>query len=317
MATDNRTLLQKVDLTLAQIATGGLLQTQQTDEFILLAINEPVMTREVFVTGMTGPVEERDKMRFAGRVLRAGTEAQALAVAERSAPAFTQYLLTSRLYRAEVRITDEAAEDQIERGTFRNTVMSELTKAIGRDSEHVAINGDVTTVIVSPDTALLATQDGWIRRANANLVDANNAQLNPNLLRDALTTMPVEFRRNRATMRYYTSDFAEIRYNDDVRGRQTVTGDRALEGDWSTNYMRIPLRGVPEFPVDLGVGANETVVLLSDPKNFALGFQRKVRVETDRDGSAGATLIIASIRMAVAVVEPQAAVRVDEVRSVA
>lgn len=313
MATDNKTLLQKVDLQLAQIAAGGLLQTQQVDEFVILAIRESMMLGDVSVSPMSGPVEERDKMRFAGRVLRAGTEATSLSLAERTAPTLSLFTMTSRLYRAEVRITDEVLEDQIERNTFKDTVLKEMAHAIGRDMEHVAVNGDVTTVVVGPDTALLASQDGWLRLAAVNLVAGGGAQLNPNLLRDALTTMPVEFRRARQALRFYTNDFAEIRYTDDNRGRQTPIGDGALSGTWTPNYQKIPVTGIPEFPDTLGVGLNQTAVLLTDPKNLAIGFQRQIKVETDRDVGAGITLLVASVRFAVAIVETQATVRIDAV----
>ena len=312
MATDNRTLLQKVDTTLAQIAAGGLLQEGQVDRFIVLAINQPVMMKQVLVTPMKNQTEERDKMRFAGRVLRRGLEATALPLANRSAPTFSLFNLTSVLYRAEVRITDEVLEDQIERGAFKDTVMTELAKAIGRDMEFVAIQGDVASA-----DDLLATQNGWVQRATANQVAGGVAQLNQALVRDALTALPDEF-TDMDKLRYYTNIHAAIRYNDDVRANRvsSALGDAALEGKWKANYYGVPIEGIPEFPAALGGGLNETVVLLTDPKNLALGFQRKVRLGVQRDEPAGVTIIVATVRFAVAIVEVAAAARINAVLGV-
>src|SRR3990167_8895970 len=122
MTTPNRTLLQKADMDLDQITDdGGLLAPQQADAFIQLAIKQSVLLKDVAVTPMKGPVEERDKMRFSGRVLKPGAEAVALPVAERSRPALSRVTLTAQLFRTEVRYSDEVVEDQIERGTFKDT----------------------------------------------------------------------------------------------------------------------------------------------------------------------------------------------------
>ena len=308
----NLTLLQKADLDLAQIAAGGILQTQQAKQFMILAIEEPVMLGQVAVTPMTGPVEERDKMRFSGRVLRAGAEATALPLAARAVPALSLFNLTSVLYKAEVRITDEVLEDQIERGTFKNTVTAELAKAIGRDMEHVAINGDTTTVVTDLETQLLSTQDGWLALVNAHTVAGGDAQLNSDLLRNALTTLPQEWRRDRSMLRYFTNTFAEIRYTDDERGRMDGAGTRIHDGNWTPHYMKVPVVGVDMFPDNIGA-LSRTAVILSNPKNLVVGFQRKVKVELDRDVTAGVTIVVATVRFAVACAETDAAVRVDAV----
>ena len=148
MATDAMTLLQKIDMTLAQIGANGLLEPEEADRFIRLAIEEPVMLSAVMVTPMNSPRKQMPKSRFAGRVLRAGTEATALGLAERVAPATSQIELVTVLYRAETRLTDEAAEDQIEQDQFINTMRAQLTEALGRDLEQIAINSDVTIAVV-------------------------------------------------------------------------------------------------------------------------------------------------------------------------
>src|SRR3970040_2866713 len=101
--TEGKTLLQKADLALADLSSGGLLQPKQFDSFIQLNIKEGTLLKDVVVTGMTNDREEHSKIRFSDRVLRPGTEAQALPVAQRSKPNLSKITLASQLLRREVR----------------------------------------------------------------------------------------------------------------------------------------------------------------------------------------------------------------------
>ena len=71
-----------------------------------------------------------EKIRFAARVLRPGQEATALAVADRSEPNLTKVELDAKLYKAEVRLSDEVLEDSIERNQLRQTVMTLMAERI-------------------------------------------------------------------------------------------------------------------------------------------------------------------------------------------
>jgi len=299
MSTDNRTLIQKADFLLSELAAGGLLEPAQADQFIRLAIKEPVMMREVQVTPMTTPSERRDKMRFASRVLKPGNEAAGLALAQRSVPALGFVTLDTKLYRAETRMSDEVLEDQIERGAFKQTVMQELSRAVARDMEQVAVNGDTASA-----DSLLATQDGWVKLASANLVDAGVAQLSKAVLRNMLQALPDEF-TDIPNLRYYTNFHAQVAYADSLADRATALGDRFLfaVGAEDPAYSRVAVRAVPEFPDNLGVGTNETVALLTDPKNLVMGIQRNIKLETQRDAPAGVTIIVISVRFAVNIIE--------------
>lgn len=309
---DNRTLVQKADFLLSELGAGGLLETAQQDKFIRLMIKQPVMMREVMVSSMASPVERRDKMRFASRVLKPGSEASALALVQRSVPNLGFVELSSKLYRTEVRMSDEVLEDQIERGAFQQTIMQTLSEAIGRDMEHVAINGDT----VSAD-ALLATQDGWVKRASANLVASGGVQLNKNVLRNLVQAMPDEF-TDIPNLRYYTNYHAQIAYADSLSERATPLGDAWLTqvGAADPAYSKIAVRAVPEFPNDLGAGGNETVVLLANPKNLIIGIQRNVKMETQRDAPAGVTIIVATIRFAIQIAETTAVAKATAVLGV-
>jgi HK97 family phage major capsid protein len=295
---DGRTLLRKAELAVADFTTGGgLLQPQQVDEFIRLAIKEPVLLQMMTVTPMRGPKEERDKMRFANRVLKPGTEGAALPSGSWAKPDLSLFTLDAQLFKAEVRITNEALEDQIERGSFEQTLMQELSKAIGRDMEFVVIQGD--TASADP---LLAKLDGLLKQATANQVDAASATLDKAVLRDMLKALPDEFARDASRMRYLTNRQARVDYRDSVADRATGLGDLYLTTMDRTQYSDIPVVAVPEFPVSGG----NTNVLLADPANYWLGIHRDVRIQTDQDISAGVVIIVASVRFDTKIAEVNA-----------
>lgn len=300
MPEENRTLLRKAELELADLAAGGLLQPEQADKFIRLAIKQPVLLKMVTVTPMKAFKEERDKMRFASRVLRAGGEATPLAAAQWAKPNLSLVELDAQLFKAELRMSDEVLEDQIERGAFRETLMQELSRAIGRDMEYVAINGDTTSA-----DPVLAKLDGILKQASTNLVNASGAKLSKTILRDMLRTMPDEYAEDDSLV-YATNRQARIDYRDSLADRATGLGDLMIQTSNSTKYSDMEVYSVPEFPVD---GSNYTQALLCNPKGIMLGILRNIKVKVDEDISAGVVIIVATVRFDVKLVEAGAVVK--------
>jgi hypothetical protein len=303
MSTPNRTLLQKADLSLGDLQTdGGLLADQQADRFIRLAIKASKLLGQIGVTPMNGPREERDKIRFAGRVLRPASPGVALAPAQRSKPDLSKFTLDVEEFKADVRLNDSVMEDQIERGTFADTVMEGLSAAVARDMEFVAIQGDTASA-----DALLAVLDGFLKQATSNIVNAASANLTKDVLRDMLKTLPDEFAVTEK-MKYYTNRQARIDYRDSISNRATELGDAMLTQSDRTVYQDMPVEAIPEFP-----NGSATEVLFTDPMNLTVGFHRKIRFERDRDIPAGVNIIVATVRFDVKIQEVTAASKATNV----
>lgn len=300
MSDENRTLLRKAEIAVADFASGGVLQPQQTDEFIRLAIKEPVILKLCNVTPMKAFKEERDKLRFSSRVLRAGAEATALPSASWAKPAIGMFTLDAQLFKAETRLSEEVLEDQIERGVFRQTLMEELSKAIGRDIEWVAVNGDTT----STDPAL-AKLNGILKQATTWTINASSAKLSKTILRDMLRMMPDEFAAS-DNLQYFTNRQARIDYRDSLADRATGLGDLMIQTGDKTVYSDMPVNAVPEFPVDI---SNNTQALLCDPQGIYVGILRQIRIKVDEDISAGVAIIVATVRFDVKLAEASAVVR--------
>lgn len=303
--TDNRTILEKADLALSDLTTGGgLLQPAQAAKFMRILIKQSKLMGLSTVVPMRSPKQLIEKIRFAGRVLRAGQEATALPTGERSKPDLTKVELDAQLFKAEVRLNNEVLEDSIERAELRQTVMQILAEAISRDIEEVAVNGDTA----SADT-FLAKFDGILKQATSNVVDAGTVPLNKTVFRDMFKAMPSEFLRNKSQMTFMTSVDAEIDYRDAVADRATQLGDDLLAQAAAITYSGVPIMDVQLFPEDLGVGSNTTNVIFTDPKNINFGIWRNIRIETDKLVSEGVLLIVATLRMDVKYSEELAVVK--------
>jgi len=307
--TANRTLLEKADMALADLTNdGGLLQPAQAQRFMRILIDEAVLMKMATVVPMRSPKQLIEKIRFAGRILRAGNEAVALTQAERSKPDLSLVELDAQLFKAEVRLSNEVLEDSIERGNFRQTVMELMAERVALDMDDMIWNGDTGSA-----DPFFAKFDGVRALTTSNLVDAAGARTNKTLFRDSLKTMPSEFLRNKRQMRFMTSIDSEIDYRDALAERATVVGDRFLEQDAPVMYSGVPIVPVPVAPEDLGGGNDSTEMILTDPKNVNVGIWRNIRVETDKDVSAGVVIIVATLRFDTKLAEETAAVKVQNV----
>lgn len=303
--TENRTLLQKADLALSDLTTnGGLLQPAQAQKFIRVLIDQSVVLPMATVVPMKSYKQIVEKIRFAGRVLRAGSEGVALAAADRAKPTTGKVELDAKLFKAEVRLNNEVLEDNIERQQLRQTIMTMLAEAISRDIDEIAIKGDTTSTDVT-----LAQFNGVLKQATSNVVDAGTTKLGKSLLRDMIKAMPKPFLRNKKSLKFLTSIDAEIDYRDSLSDRSTPLGDKKLEEDDAVQYSGIEVIPVPLMPENLGVGTNCTNVILTDPKNINFGIWRQIRVETDKLVSEGVLIIVASLRMDVKYAEETAVVK--------
>lgn len=301
---DNRTLLEKADLALSDLLTGGELVPAQAKKFVRLLIKESAILPMATVKPMSSKKQLVEKIRFSNRILRAGAEATPLPSGDRQKPDLSKVELDSKLFKAEVHLNNEVLEDNIEQGSLRQTVMELMGEAVSRDMDEVVVNGDTAS-----GDAFLAQFDGMLKAATSNVVGPVAAALTSAPLKSMIKAMPTEYIRNKKKLAYLTSVDAETDYRDTLSARETVAGDKFLENDAPILYSGIPLYDVPLFPEDLGAGTNETNVILTDPKNIMVGIWRKITMETDKDISAGVLKIVASLRFDFKYVEETAVVK--------
>lgn len=312
----NMSLLQKADLALADLTesgnhatTGGKLLPETAQKFMRILIDESKLLKMATVIPMKSEKTEIPKIRFATRILRAGTEATALPAGDRAKPNLSNVELDTKLFKAEIRLPDEVLEDNIERDQLKATIMQLMGEAISRDMDEIAVQGDTSSA-----DAFLAQFNGILKQSTSNVVDAGVAALNKAVLRDMLKAMPKPFLRNKDLLRYLTSIDAKIDLTDNLGNRQTPMGDSLTMNGGELKYQGVPVEDVPLFPEDLGDDDNTTDVILTDPKNVTVGIWRQIKMETDKDVSAGVVIIVASLRFDVKYAEETATVKAINVK---
>lgn len=302
MIISNRSLLAKADLALADLTTdGGLLVDEQANRFIRLLIKKSRLMSQVATVTMRSPKRLLETLRFSGRVLKPGATATALPVGDRTKPDLTKRELDAKLLKAEVRLNNEVLEDNIERQALRNTIMQSMADAVARDLDFALWNGD--TASADP---LLKVQDG-VRKLVTQTFDHTLNVTNVDLWNGMLRKLPSEF-LDRSRLWNLTSVRSEIDWRASLQPRATQLGDQQVAGDVATKFQGIPILAIPEADEAVG-GADRTEAVLTDPKNIVVGFVRRMRVETDRDVSAGELIVVVSMRVAFQLVHPPAAVK--------
>lgn len=307
-------LSQKADLLLADLAGGGLLSTEQSNTFIRNLIDQPTILRQMRTVTMSGPTMELSKIGFGKRILRAATEATALAdvavdgtsfdpsssgeYRARSKPQFSKVTLTTKEVIAEVRISYSALEDSIERGALEQTVLALMAERAALDLEELVINGDTSLNTADPYLDLM---DGVLKLATAHTVDADGASISPIIFNDVKKALPTKYRRNSAAMRFFTHPDVEQDYRLALSTRGTGLGDSILTGQVPVNVFGTPLQGVAMMPT--------TNLLFCDPKNLVFGIQRNIRVESEKLISEREVKIVLTARVAVAIEENDAVVK--------
>lgn len=291
--TPNLTIMQKADMEVADLITdGGYLQDEQANRFIVDVIKESVMLKMLDVRGLKSYTQLIDRVGIDGYVLKPGTSGHALPQADRSKPTTDQVTLNTHLMKGEVRLNDEVLEDNIEGGTFKQTVMAMMSEHIALDMDDLVVNGDST----GTTGTILDLLDGLLASATSHVVNAGTVPLAKSHLKAAIKDMPSRWNRFKRNQRFFTSEDCEIDYRDYIADRGTVLGDKYLMDDIPVRYGSRPIIPVPVFPDNLGAGLDSTNVLLMDPKLGRWGVWRKVKVETDRDITTGEWIMVASVR---------------------
>lgn len=292
----NQTYIEKADLSIANLTSGGLLVAQQAKEFMELLIEESALLSMVTTVPLSAPSYEVSKMGFTSRVLRAASEGQALPESDRSKPELDKVTLSSNEFIAEARIPYGVVEDNIANGNFQAYAMQLLAKAVSRDMEDGVINGDVSST-----DAFLAVQDGLLAQATTNVISGGGVRLTKGVLKKMVQTLPSRYLKAQKNLCFMTSKNACIDYSDSLSNRMTVLGDSKVTGQGvltRENYMGYDVVPIPLFPEDQGSG-DKTTVVLADPKNIHVGLHRDIRVETARDISAREFIIVATVRFGV------------------
>jgi HK97 family phage major capsid protein len=284
-------LVQKTDLALSDLASGGLLQPEQSDRFFRKLIDAPTILNEARFVKMNKPKMEINKIGFGSRMLRAANQGnissprsgeegtRALARADRTKPTTGKITLDTKEVIAEINIPYEVLEQNIEGENLESTIIDMIAERAALDLEEKLILGDE-----SSGDAFLALDDGLLEAISTNTVNHNGAGINASLFGNMVKALPTKYHRLLKDFRFYTSVTKEIDYRMIVANRQTSLGDATLTGMAPVAVHGVQLKGAALMP-------NANVVLMN-PKNYIVGMQRQLRMEVDKDIRERAIVIV-------------------------
>ncbi len=306
------TPLQKADLAIADLTTGTILLPKPAQEFMQLAILESKLLPLATVRPLAAPIDYVPRIAFADQILRPAQDATALGMNDRTKPAFSNVELATKPFIGEVRIPDTVLQDNIEKDRLKSTIMTMMTKAIGRDLEKLAILGDTAS-----NDVYLKQFDGALKLATSHVVDANVATLNRGTLTDMLKTLPDVYQADEPNMKFITSRNAVIDLSNNLGNRIGERSDQMVLDGADPKFMGLGVVRIPMFPNNLGSGTNCTDVLLMNPKNLTVGIWQQIQIETARDISARVTIIVVTIRIGVQYALEDAIVKAINVKTAA
>jgi hypothetical protein len=325
----NSEIIRKADFALADLASGGLLNDEQSNAFIRKLLVQPTILASARTVVMNSPTRQINKIGFGKRILRAATSGTALTdpavdgvfdpaattgeAAARAKPVTSQILLTTKEVIAEVRLPYDVIEDNIERGNIntagansvappvlgglKDTIVTMMAERAALDLEELAILGDTDKGSADPYLDLV---DGYLLQATSNVVNVSGA-ISRTMFKNGLKAMPDQYLRNRAAMRHYVSHDNETEYRNTLAQRETAGGDSVISG-----YAPVYAFGVPVEPVSLMPAAQG---LFTYPQNLIFGIQRQVSIEVDKSITERMFIIVLTARVDFKIEEEEAVVK--------
>ena len=290
----NHEVVVKDALESADLKAGGYLNAQQSEKFIRGVLDQPTLLktcRQVLINGESKKIE---KIGFGQRIMRPATENTALDKKDYSKPDFGKVELLTKEAIAEVRISYDTLENNIEGQGLKNTIINMIQQRVALDLEELAINGDTTS-----SDAYLAMLDGWLKKATAHVVDAAGAKADLSLWRGLIGAVPAKYRRVPDQWRIYTSHDIDLNWKTSIAERNTVAGDRFLLQNTNASALGYQIQPAAMFPV----ADSKSPALLTHPNNLIAGFTRKVQIETDKDISARQVIIVVTVKADFAIEE--------------
>lgn len=291
----NQEIIRKAEMSLSALKSGGLMNPAQASAFIRMVQNTPTIFSESRVIQMENDSQKFEKIGFGQRILRAAQEGKALSNDELTVPTTSTVQLNTKEVIAEINITYDTLENNIEKDGLQQTIMQILAERAAVDIEELIVNGD--TASADP---YLVQLDGIRKQAVSHIVDMNGEELSRATFKKGLKAVPPKYLRIPQEFRFYTSHGLEVEWKDRVADRQTNLGDQAVQGGLSTAFG-VPVKGVSNIqPYTVGEGDAQydaSDIILTHPKNIILGFSRNIRIEVDKDIRSRKFIIVLTAKL--------------------
>lgn len=284
--------VQKADMAVSQLTSGGVVLREQLKKFILVNIKKAKMLPRLRVITMSRNEREIPKMTtFGSRVWHPGIEMEELPIAGRVRPGFTKVTITTQEIIAQINFPKYFLKAQVEGPAFQNTLIAYLGLHSARDFDDMAINGDTTSA-----DDFLALNDGMRALMTTNNYAGAGASVSGDMLDAIMRTMPEEY-ADQDGLGFFTSRGARASYRRELGARIGPLGDANTISTKTLEYDDVLVDNIPMIPTDLGMGNNQTVVLHLNPKQFIFAIEEDVELETEYSKRARMWSVIMTARV--------------------
>ena len=289
------------------VSDGGILQTEQSRQFIEYIFEQQVLAQDGRRVTMRANTTELEKMNVGERVIRAA--AQADATYTNADVQFTKVTLTTKKIRLDWEVSSEALEDNIEGAGLEDHLVRTMTRAFANDLEDLAINGTGAGT-----NNFLNILEGFVSIE----ADGNSATYGTDIedLQGLVLAMPRKYRGSRSNMKFYADTETVAAIVNGLGSSGNLNSERIVErvidgtapqtlgSPISYRVLGLPLVEVPLMPAGY--------VSLTFPENRIWGFQRDVTVHREFKPKKDTVEYTVFLRFGVAVEETDAVAFMSE-----
>jgi HK97 family phage major capsid protein len=255
---------------------GGILNPEQSRQFIEYIFEQQVLARDGRRVTMRGNTAELEKMNVGERVIRAA--AQADAAYTNAGVTFTKVEITTKKVRLDWEVSSEALEDNIEGAALEDHLVRTMTRAFANDLEDLAINGTGAGT-----NTFLNILEGFVAKEN----NGHSATYGTDIedLQALVLAMPRKYRASRSAMKFYADTETVAAIINGLGSSGNLNTERIVErvidgaapqtigAPIQYRVLGLPLVEVPLMPAGF--------VSLTFPENRIWGFQRDVTVHRE------------------------------------
>ena len=256
---------------------GGILNAEQSAQFIEYIFEQQVLARDGRRVTMRGNTAELEKLNVGERVIRAA--AQADSTYTNAGVTFTKVEITTKKVRLDWEVSSEALEDNIEGAGLEDHLVRTMTRAFANDLEDLAINGTGS----GTNTFLNILEGFYVKEQTGNSAGTFGTDVED--LQALVLAMPRKYRASRAAMKFYASSETVADIINGLGSSGNLPSERIVErvidgvapqtlgAPIQYRVLGIPLVEVPLMPAGF--------VSLTFPENRIWGFQRDVTVHRE------------------------------------
>lgn len=300
-------ILNKLNSTSAKSITtttvgASVLQPGYYNKFVQEAQRQQTLLYDARLVTMNSEVQNIDRTGFDNSIMQPATELTAVTSSD---PSFHQEQLIAQKFIADLQVSDDMLDINIEQQGYTNTLLQMTSGRWGADWETLAtLSNKSYTTTTDP---LLKSSNGWIKKCNTKLYGSGTGKdFDPAATNNPISLMMKKMIKSyssnalfggRQNLRFYLDSDLFDDYIDEVGERPTATGDDATGNDVARPYKGIVVKEAPVLNMAKSIPEIGQTCMLMNPQNMVYGVFKNMTMEPYRQPRIGATNYVFTAKM--------------------